>query len=56
MPDGGIGLTPFLAARDIGKKNPNLRGDDEGDGEVCEECGRPLEDDDVKPGKQHGKF
>jgi len=30
-------LTPFLAARDLGKKNPDLKGNDQG--EECSECG-----------------
>ena len=57
MPDAGIGLTPFLAARDLGKKNPDLEGNDEGEGEACPECGKPYGDDEeAKPGKKAGKF
>ena len=57
MPDAGIGLTPFLAARDLGKKNPDLEGNDEGEGEACPECGKPYGDDEeAKPGKKTGKF
>jgi hypothetical protein len=55
MPEPVPLLTPFLAARDLDKKNPNLAGDDEG--EACPECGKPYGDDDEKElGKQGGKF
>jgi hypothetical protein len=52
----GLKWPTWEASKEIAGKLPGGQGDDEGDGEVCEECGRPLEDDNVKPGKLHGKF
>jgi hypothetical protein len=48
-------LPTWEAAKEIAGKLP---GDDNGTPEeVCEECGRPLEEDeDAKPGKKVGKF
>lgn len=51
--EGGVGFLPFLAARDWGKKNPDLEGNDGGKPEVCKECGKPLgADDEKKYGKR----
>jgi hypothetical protein len=46
-------LPTWEAAKEIAKKLP---GDDEGDGEVCEECGKPYGEDEEKPTKKMGKL
>lgn len=35
-------LTPFLAARDLDKNNPNLQGDEKD--EKCPKCGSDMKD------------